>query len=116
MRSEIDLTCRVFGPWREGAIQQVETGLNLTVVLTSDGQCFQMGETGASGRVKWEGCKEPELVCLLTRSACHLLIAICSGQRFVCLAHASMALALSAHTPWLQVVCALVLVHVGSYN
>ncbi|DBA89976.1 TPA: hypothetical protein ACH3X2_004351 [Trebouxia sp. C0005] len=53
---------RVFGPWREGAIQQVETGLNLTVVLTSDGQCFQMGETGASGRVKWEGCKEPELV------------------------------------------------------
>ncbi|DBB18715.1 TPA: hypothetical protein ACH3X3_000321 [Trebouxia sp. C0006] len=53
---------RVFGPWREGAIQQVETGLNLTVALTSDGQCFQMGETGASGRVKWEGCKEPELV------------------------------------------------------
>lgn len=43
-------------------MQQVEAGLNLTVVLTSDGQCFQMGETGASGRVKWEGCKEPELV------------------------------------------------------
>ena len=54
--------CRVFGPWLEGAVQQVEAGLNLTVVLTSDGQCFQMGETGASGRVKWEGCKEPELV------------------------------------------------------
>ena len=75
LRSHTDLTCRVFGPWREGAIQQVETGLNLTVVLTSDGQCFQMGETGASGRVKWEGCKEPELVRLLTRSACHLLTA-----------------------------------------
>ena len=44
-------------------MQQVEAGLNLTVVLTSDGQCFQMGETGASGRVKWDGCKEPELVC-----------------------------------------------------
>ena len=43
-------------------VQQVEAGLNLTVVLTSDGQCWQMGETGASGRVKWEGCKEPELV------------------------------------------------------
>ena len=43
-------------------MQQVEAGLNLTVVLTSDGQCYQMGETGASGRVKWEGCKEPELV------------------------------------------------------
>ena len=54
--------CRVFGPWLDGAVQQVEAGLNLTVVLTSDGQCFQMGETGASGRVKWDGCKEPELV------------------------------------------------------
>lgn len=54
--------CRVFGPWLDGALQQVEAGLNLTVVLTSDGQCFQMGETGASGRVKWDGCKEPELV------------------------------------------------------
>lgn len=61
--------CRVFGPWGEGAVQQVETGLNLTVVLTSDGQCFQMGETGASGRVKWEGCKEPELVSNLAVSA-----------------------------------------------
>ncbi len=78
LRSETVFTCRVFGPWREGAIQQVETGLNLTVVLTSDGQCFQMGETGASGRVKWEGCKEPELVCLLTSSACNLLTATCS--------------------------------------
>lgn len=83
IRSETDVTCRVFGPWREGAIQQVETGLNLTVVLTSDGQCFQMGETGASGRVKWEGCKEPELVCFLTRSACHLLAATCSGTHVV---------------------------------
>ena len=54
--------CRVFGPWLDGAVQQVEAGLNLTVVLTSDGQCFQMGETEASGRVKWDGCKEPELV------------------------------------------------------
>jgi len=26
MRSETDFTCRVFGPWREGAVQQVETG------------------------------------------------------------------------------------------
>ena len=52
----------MFGPWLDGAVQQVEAGLNLTVVLTSDGQCFQMGETGASGRVKWDGCKEPELV------------------------------------------------------
>lgn len=83
MRSEIDSACRVFGPWQEGAVQQVETGLNLTVVLTSDGQCFQMGETGASGRVKWEGCKEPELVRLLTRSACHLLTATCSGTHVV---------------------------------
>lgn len=55
--------CRVYGPWLEGAVQQVEAGLNLTVVLTAEGQCFQMGETGASGKVKWEGCKEPELVC-----------------------------------------------------
>ncbi|KAL3134847.1 hypothetical protein ABBQ32_007815 [Trebouxia sp. C0010 RCD-2024] len=53
---------KVLGPWLDGALQQVEAGLNLTVVLTSDGQCFQMGETGASGRVKWDGCKEPELV------------------------------------------------------
>ena len=60
--------CRVFGPWLDGAVQQVEAGLNLTVVLTSDGQCFQMGETGASGRVKWDGCKEPELV----RSSLHV--------------------------------------------
>lgn len=52
----------MYGPWLEGAVQQVETGLNLTVVLTAEGQCFQMGETGASGKVKWEGCKEPELV------------------------------------------------------
>lgn len=52
----------MLGPWLDGALQQVEAGLNLTVVLTSDGQCFQMGETGASGRVKWDGCKEPELV------------------------------------------------------
>ena len=79
MRSEIDSACRVFGPWQEGAVQQVETGLNLTVVLTSDGQCFQMGETGASGRVKWEGCKEPELVRLLIRSASHFPTATCSG-------------------------------------
>ena len=27
-----------------------------------------------------------------------------SGQRFFCLANASMALALSAHTPWVQLV------------
>ena len=26
------------------------------------------------------------------------------GQRFFCLANASMALALSAHTPWVQIV------------
>lgn len=66
VRPKIDYACRVLGPWQEGAIQQVETGLNLTVVLTFDGQCFQMGETGASGRVKWEGCKEPELVRFLS--------------------------------------------------
>ena len=51
-------------------MQQVEAGLNLTVVLTSDGQCFQMGETGSSGRVKWEGCKEPELVRLRLCACC----------------------------------------------
>ena len=61
-----EVPCRVFGPWREGMVQQVEAGLNLTVVLTSDGQCWQMGETGASGRVKWEGCKEPELVSIFS--------------------------------------------------
>lgn len=61
-------------------MQQVEAGLNLTVVLTSDGQCFQMGETGASGRVKWDGCKEPELVshaCLLL--SCDAFQIRCAG-------------------------------------
>ena len=31
----------MYGPWLEGAVQQVEAGLNLTVVLTAQGQCFQ---------------------------------------------------------------------------
>lgn len=60
--TELCFSCRVYGPWLDGAVQQVEAGLNLTLVLTAEGQCFQMGETGASGKVKWEGCKEPELV------------------------------------------------------
>ncbi len=54
--------CRVTGPWSTGSIQQVKAGLNLTVVLSSEGKVYQMGETGAGGRAKWEGCHYPELV------------------------------------------------------
>ena len=40
----------------------MKAGLNLTVVLSSEGKVYQMGETGAGGRAKWEGCHYPELV------------------------------------------------------
>ena len=50
------------GPWNISSIQQVKAGLNLTVVLSLEGKVYQMGETGAGGRAKWEGCHYPELV------------------------------------------------------
>lgn len=38
-------------------------GLNFTVVVTSDGRVWQMGETGAPGKgAAWEGALTPTLV------------------------------------------------------
>ena len=46
-------------------VRQVAVGASFTVAVTVSGKVYQMGETGASGRAKWEGAKTPELVCLM---------------------------------------------------
>ncbi|KAK9818108.1 hypothetical protein WJX72_007263 [[Myrmecia] bisecta] len=56
------LPTRVLGALEDVKVRQVGAGLNLTVAVTVGGHAYQMGETGASGRAKWEGCKSPELV------------------------------------------------------
>ena len=67
------LLCRVYGPWLEGAVQQVEAGLNLTVVLTAEGQCFQMGETGGLWQSQvggLQGARAGELLCCVVPCPC----------------------------------------------
>lgn len=43
-------------------MRQVAAGSGFTVAVTTEGKVYQMGETGAAGRYKWEGAKVPELV------------------------------------------------------
>ena len=57
---------RVGGGEMPPVVRQVAVGASFTVALTTDGKVYQMGETGASGRAKWEGAKAPELVRLFS--------------------------------------------------
>jgi alpha-tubulin suppressor-like RCC1 family protein len=54
--------CRVGGDLAATPVRQVAAGASFTVAVTLDGKVYQMGETGASVRAKWEGAKTPELV------------------------------------------------------
>ncbi len=43
-------------------LRQAAAGAAFTVALAADGRVFQMGETGAAGKAKWEGSLSPALV------------------------------------------------------
>lgn len=53
---------RVEGELATASVRQVAAGSGFTVAVTSEGKVYQMGETGTTGRYKWEGAKVPELV------------------------------------------------------
>ena len=79
---------RVGGDLAATPVRQVAAGVSFTIAVTLDGKVYQMGETGASVRAKWEGAKTPELVMLLRtalQTLCKLLGRCCCSTelRFV---------------------------------
>ena len=53
---------RVGGDLATASVRQVAAGSCFTLAVTTEGKVYQMGETSAAGRCKWEGAKVPELV------------------------------------------------------
>ena len=53
----ISITCRVFGPWREGAVQQVETGeLEVLQIVQCANECADERINCAQRLISHAGC------------------------------------------------------------